>query len=94
MRRLFHSTSNQVINKIEGHFSYQNTKLYAAVFALPPENSNFLDVKMMQSLLDLVDRTSAEAEFDIAIRRTLQNWTVMRKQSQQQPNSFLNIVKN
>ena len=73
MRRLFHSASNQVISKIDVHFSYQNTKLYGAVSALQPENINFLDVKMMPSLLDLVDRTSAEAEFHVAIRHTLQN---------------------
>ena len=48
------------------HFSHQNTKLYAAVSALQPENSSFLDVKMVQPLLDLVDCTSVEAQFDIA----------------------------
>ena len=47
-------------------FSHQNTKLYAAVIALQPENNNFLDVKMVQSLLDLVDRSSVEGEFDVA----------------------------
>ena len=30
------------------------------------ENDNFLDVKMVQPLLDLVDRPSEEAEFDVA----------------------------
>ena len=47
-------------------FSNQNTKLYAAVSALQPENSSFLDVKTVQPLSDLVDRTSEEAEFDVA----------------------------
>ena len=31
-----------------------------------PENSNFLDVKMVQPHLDLADCTSVEAEFDVA----------------------------
>ena len=47
-------------------FSHQNTKLIAAVSTLEPENSNFLDVKMVQLLLDLVDRASVKAEFDVA----------------------------
>ena len=47
-------------------FSHQNTKLHAAISALQPENSNFSDVKMVRPLLDLIDRTSVEAEFDIA----------------------------
>ena len=66
MRRLFNSTLDRVIIKITVHFILQNTKLYAAVSALQPENQNFMDVKMVQPLLDLVDRTSAEAEFDVA----------------------------
>ena len=61
MQRLFYSTWDQVINKIEVQFSHQNTKLYAAVCALQPENRNFLDVKIVQLLLDLVDCTSVEA---------------------------------
>ena len=63
MRRLFYSTLGQVIIEIDVRFSHQNTKLYAA---LQPENSNFLDVKMVQSLLNLVDRTSVKEEFDVA----------------------------
>ena len=66
MRRLFHSTLDQVINKIDVRFSHQSTKLYAAASVLQPENSNFLNVKMMQPLLDLVDRTSVEGKFDVA----------------------------
>ena len=66
MWRLFYGTLDQVINKIEVPFSYQNTNLYAAVSAPQPKNSNFLDVKMVQLFLDLVDRTSVEAEFDVA----------------------------
>ena len=66
MWRLFYSTLNQVINEIHVRFSHQNTKLYAAVSAFQPENNNFLDVKMVQSFLDLVDRTSVEAGFDVA----------------------------
>ena len=66
IRRLFYSTLDQAINEIDVLFSYQNTKLYAAVSALQPKNSNFLDVKMVQPLLDLVDRTSVKAEFDVA----------------------------
>ena len=47
MRRLFCSTLDQVINEIDACFIHQNTKLSAAVSALQPENSNFLDVKMV-----------------------------------------------
>ena len=36
-----------------------------AIPTLQPENSNFLDEKMVQPLLDLVDRTSVEAEFEV-----------------------------
>ena len=50
MRRLFYSTLNQVISKIDARFSYQNTRLYAAVFALQPENINFLDVEVLSQL--------------------------------------------
>ena len=46
------------------HFSHQNAKLYDAVFALPSENSSFLDVGMVHSLSDLAGLTSVEAEFD------------------------------
>ena len=66
MRRLFCRTLDQVINEIDVRFSNQNTKLYSAVSTLQHENSNFLDVKMVQLLFDLVDRRSVEAEFDIA----------------------------
>ena len=61
MRKLFCSKLDQFINEIDATFSHQNTKLYAAVSALQPENSNFLDVKMVQLLLNLVDRTKVEA---------------------------------
>ena len=44
----------------------QNYSIYAAVCAFQPENSNFLDAKMVQPLLHLVERTSVEAEFDVA----------------------------
>ena len=57
---------DQVIHEIDARFSHQNTKLYAAVSALQPDNNNFLEVRMVQPLLDLVDRTSVEAEFDVA----------------------------
>ena len=66
MRRLFYSTLYQVISELDVHFSRQNTKLYATVSTLQPQNSNFLDVKMEQPLLDLVDCASVEAEFDVA----------------------------
>ena len=66
MRRLFYSTLDQVINEIDVRFSHQNTTLYAAVSALQPGNRNFLDVKMVLSILDLEDRTSVKAEFDVA----------------------------
>ena len=66
MRRSFYSTLDQVINEIDVRFSHQNTKLFAAVSALQPENSNFFEIKMVRSLLDLVDRTSVEVEFDVA----------------------------
>ena len=58
MQRLFYSTLNQVINEIDMRFSHQNTKLNAAVSALKFENINFLDLKMVQLLSDLVDRAS------------------------------------
>ena len=67
-RRLLYSTLDQVINKIDVRLSHQATKLYAAVPALQPEKSNFLDVKMVQPLLDSIDRTSVKAEFDVAKR--------------------------
>ena len=51
MGRLFYSTLDQVINEIDVRFSHQNTKLYAAVSALQPENSHFFDIKMAQPLL-------------------------------------------
>ena len=66
MRRLFKSILDQLINEIKLRFSQQNTKLCATVSALQFENSNFLGIKMVQALLDLVDRTSVEAEFDVA----------------------------
>ena len=66
MRKLLYGILNQVINEIDMRFSDQNAKLYAAVSALQHENSNILDVKIVQPLLDLVDRTSMEVEFDVA----------------------------
>ena len=60
------SVLHQVINKIDVRSSHQNVKPYADVSALQPENSNFLKVKMGQPLLDLLDCTSVEAEFDVA----------------------------
>ena len=66
MRRLFYSTLHQIINEIDVRFSLQNTKPHPAVSALQPENSNFLDVKMVHPLLDLADRTSVKAQFDVA----------------------------
>ena len=66
MRKLFYSTLDQVINEINVRFSHQNTKLYAAASAVQHENSNFLDVKMVQPLTDLANRTSVEAKFDVA----------------------------
>ena len=66
MWRSFYSTLDQIIYEIDLRFFHQNTKLYAAVSALQPENSNLLDVKIVQSLLDLIDRTSMEAKFDVA----------------------------
>ena len=65
MRRLLYGILDQVINEIDVRFSHQNTKLYAVVSALQLQNSNFLDVKMMQPLLDLLDRTSVKAELDV-----------------------------
>ena len=65
MRRLSYNPLDQVIHKIKVRFSHQNTKLHAAVSALQPENINFLDIQIVQHLLDLVDCTSAEAEFDV-----------------------------
>ena len=61
-------------------FSHQITKLYAALSVLQPENSNFSDVKMVQPLLDLVDRTSVEVEFDDA-KTYVAKSTVVRRQS-------------
>ena len=66
MRKLFHSTLHQIINQISLRFSHQNTKPYAAVSALQLENNYFLDVKMVQPVLDLVDRPSVETEFVVA----------------------------
>ena len=66
MQRLFYNTLDQVINEIDEHFSHKNTELYAAISALQLENSNFLDVKVVQPLLDLVECASIEAEFDVA----------------------------
>ena len=47
-------------------FSHLNTKLYAAVSTLQFEDFNFLDVKIVQPLLDLVDGTNMEVEFDVS----------------------------
>ena len=66
LRRLFYSALDQLNNEIDVRFSKQDTKLYAAVSTFQPENSNFLDVKMVQPHLDLADCTSVEAEFDVA----------------------------
>ena len=66
LRRLFYSALSRVINIIDVRFSHQNTELCAVVSAFQPENSNFLSINMVQSILDLVDRTSEEAEFDVA----------------------------
>ena len=65
-QRFFYSTLDQVINEIDAHFSHKNIELYAAVSALQLENSNFLDVKVVQPLLDLVECASVEAEFHVA----------------------------
>ena len=80
MRRSFYSTLDQVINEMDVRFSHQNTKLYAAVSALQPENSNF-------------DCTSKEAEFDVA-NTYVAKLNGDEKTNRQQPNSFLNIVKH
>ena len=45
MRRLFCVTLDEVINKKDVRFSHQNTKLYAAVSTLQPENINFFGCK-------------------------------------------------
>ena len=66
MRKLLYSRMDQVNNEIDVRFSYQNTKLRVAASAFQHENGNFLDVKTALPLLDLVDLTSAEAEFDVA----------------------------
>ena len=66
MRKLLYGILNQVINEIDMRFSDQNAKLYAAVSVIQNENSNILDVKMVQPLLDLVDSTSVETQFDVA----------------------------
>ena len=71
----------------------RNTKLYAIVSDLQPENSNFLDVNMVQPLLHLVDRTVWNQNL-MLLKRTLQNWTLMRRQSRKQPNSFLDIARH
>ena len=47
MRIIFYITLDQVINEIDVRFSHQNIKLYVVVSALQPENSNFLDLKMV-----------------------------------------------
>ena len=75
MRRLSYITLDQIINEIDVRFSHQNTKLYAAVTALQPKHSKVLDVKIgfLLCLLDSVDRTSVEAEFDVVKTHALQN---------------------
>ena len=93
MRRLFCSTLDQVINKIDVRCSHQNTKLYTAVFTVQPENSIFWDVKMGLSHLDSVDRTSVKAEFDVA-KTYNAKFNGGEKTKRQQPNFFLNIVKH
>ena len=47
MRRLFYTTLDQVINETDVRLCHQKIKLYTAVSALQPENSNFLDAKMV-----------------------------------------------
>ena len=66
MQRLFYSTLDHVINEINARYNHQNTKLFAAVSTLQPENSNFLNVKVVEPLLDFVDSTNVETEFDVA----------------------------
>ena len=66
MRKLLYSRMNQVNNEVEVRFSHQNTKLRVAASAFQHENGNFLDVKTALPLLDLVDLTSEETEFDVA----------------------------
>ena len=66
MQRLFYSTLDHVINEIDARYNHQNTKLFAAVSALQPENSNFLNVKVVEPLSDFVDSTNVETEFDVA----------------------------
>ena len=68
---------DQIINEIDVRFRNQNTKLYAAISALQPENSNF-GCKMVQPPLDLVDRTMWKQNL-MFLRRTSQNLTMMRR---------------
>ena len=60
IRRIFYTTLDKVINETDVRFSHQNTELYADVSALLPEKNNFLDVKMVQSLYDMIDCTFAQ----------------------------------
>ena len=92
MRKLFYSILDEVINEIDVRFSYQNTKLYAAISALQPENSSFLDVKMVRRFLDSVYRSSVQAEFDVA-KKYIAKLNDDEK-TNRQPSSFLNIVKH
>ena len=74
-------------------FTHQNTKPYTAASALQPENSSFLDVNMVQPLLDLVDRTSVEAKFDIG-KAYVAKFNVDEMTKPTTTNSFLNIAKH
>ena len=89
MRSLFCSTFDEVINEIDVRFSHQNTKLYAAVSALQPENSNFLNVKMVQSL----GFGRPQAEFDVATTY-IAKFNGDEKTKPTTTKSFLNIVKH
>ena len=92
-RRLFYSTLDQVINDMDVRFSHQNTKVYAAVSAFQPENSNFLDTKMVQPLLDIVERTGEKAEFDVA-KPYVAKFNGDEKTKPTTTKPFLNIVKH
>ena len=93
MQRLFYSTLDQAINEIDIRFCHQNTKLCTVVSALKPEDSNFLDVKVVQPRLDLVNRTSVEAEFDVA-KMYVAKFIGDEKTKPTKPNFFLNVVKH
>ena len=56
--RLLFSTLYHGVCEKNLRFSQPNSKLYAAVCVLQPENWNFLDIKMMRYLLDLAKCTT------------------------------------